>query len=667
MAFTCGFFNSQNGDRKYNAEQMASIFDGLIKDGVYDTVGDIFAVTPGTGMQVLVGSGRAWFDHTWNNNDAPYPLAITAADVSLPRYDAVVLETNHSDTVRTNRLRVLTGTPASNPVKPTMTSTANVKQHPLAYIKVTAGATSITQSMIQVVVGTSECPFVTGIIETAQIDALFQQWNGEFNEWFENLKAQLSDNVVANLQGQIDQKVAKADVATTADIEAGTSTTKWVSPKGLKDSGIDGSPKSLTTVDGVKGDVSTFFGTFRSDIDDYISAPVEDGMNDTYYFNVKYNNEIYIGYVSMNSTQHIVVYCQTLNNLKSGLGYNILLTSEDTFPNGMSYISMHSPICADIHNQRYIYIQYKSGSSYRHMLVDIIAGLYKIYGASFTLIELKNYIFIQTDSIYLFKHGNLTNPIANVSASSFPFGDKVAVGAYNNRIFLTHPSAKSIGYIDASDSGFGSFNTIISGWIAASNMVTYDNNYSYIFCKKRTLIKMNKINASIDNKNDVDASSSFSQSIEYLFDDGVNAYCRNLDQETYIYSFSLQNPNMLDLGLLRVGYDGLYSPSTRNNTQKCLGRYIGSDYCFIKYKSSYTYYIIVINTKKPTMASVCVYVNGYLSKAISNDMLVVELGRAAQKMITEGNVPIIENPYFIYNDSKFIKPQPCSILLLDKE
>ena len=239
MAFTCGFFNSQNGDRKYNAEQMASIFDGLIKDGVYDTVGEIFAVTPGTGMQVLVGSGRAWFDHTWNNNDAQYPLAITAADVSLPRYDAVVLETNHSDTVRTNRLRVLTGTPASNPVKPTMTSSVNVKQHPLAYIKVTAGAKAITQSMIQVVVGTSECPFVTGIIDTAEIDALFQQWNGEFNEWFENLKAQLSDNVVANLQAQIDKKVNKSDVATKADIEAGTSTTKWVTPKGLRDAGVE--------------------------------------------------------------------------------------------------------------------------------------------------------------------------------------------------------------------------------------------------------------------------------------------------------------------------------------------------------------------------------------------------------------------------------------------
>ena len=69
------------------------------------------------------------------------------------------------------------------------------------------------------VVGTSECPFVTGIIDTAQIDALFQQWNGEFNEWFDNLKAQLSDNVVANLQGQIDdleEKLSKNYTGTTS-------------------------------------------------------------------------------------------------------------------------------------------------------------------------------------------------------------------------------------------------------------------------------------------------------------------------------------------------------------------------------------------------------------------------------------------------------------------
>lgn len=204
MAFTCGFFNSENGDRKYNAEQMSAIFDGIIADGVFTTIGDHMAVSAGTGMQVLVGTGKAWFDHTWNVNDAAYPLAIAASDVTLSRIDAIVLETNHSDSVRLNKLRVVQGTVASTPVKPTLTNSEKVHQHPLAWVTVAPGVTKIAASAIENAVGTSACPFVTGIIATTAIDDLFNQWNGEFDEWFDNLKAQLSDNVVANLQRQID-------------------------------------------------------------------------------------------------------------------------------------------------------------------------------------------------------------------------------------------------------------------------------------------------------------------------------------------------------------------------------------------------------------------------------------------------------------------------------
>jgi len=205
MAFTCGFFNSENGDRKYNAEQMSAIFDGIIADGVFTTIGDHMAVSAGTGMQVLVGTGKAWFDHTWNVNDAAYPLTIAASDVTLSRIDAIVLETNHSDSVRLNKLRVVQGTVASSPVKPTLTNSEKIHQHPLAWVTVAPGVTQIAASAIENAVGTSACPFVTGIIETTSIDDLFNQWNGEFDEWFANLKAQLSDNVVANLQKQIDE------------------------------------------------------------------------------------------------------------------------------------------------------------------------------------------------------------------------------------------------------------------------------------------------------------------------------------------------------------------------------------------------------------------------------------------------------------------------------
>ena len=236
MAFTCGFFNSENGDRKYNAEQMSAIFDGIIADGVFTTIGDHMAVTAGTGMQVLVGTGKAWFDHTWNVNDAAYPLTIAASDVTLSRIDAIVLETNHSDSVRLNKLRVVQGTVASSPVKPTLTNSEKVHQHPLAWVTVAPGVTKIAASAIENAVGTSACPFVTGIIATTDIDDLFAQWNGEFDEWFDNLKAQLSDNVVANLQRQIDARVKIADKATADDIYNGTDDSKWVTAKGLTDS-----------------------------------------------------------------------------------------------------------------------------------------------------------------------------------------------------------------------------------------------------------------------------------------------------------------------------------------------------------------------------------------------------------------------------------------------
>ena len=59
MAVTYGFYNSSNGDRKYNAEQFGSIFDGIILDGVFELIGDHFAVTPVSGS--MAGYVRTWW------------------------------------------------------------------------------------------------------------------------------------------------------------------------------------------------------------------------------------------------------------------------------------------------------------------------------------------------------------------------------------------------------------------------------------------------------------------------------------------------------------------------------------------------------------------------------------------------------------------------------
>lgn len=184
MSVTSGFFNSLNGDRKYNAEQMSAIFDGIINDGVFANIGTAFGVTAnGTDTELNVGIGRAWFNSAWVYNDAILPLTTEASEVVLNRYDAVVVEIDHSDAGRTGSIKVVTGTPATSPAYPTMIHAAYVNQYPLAYIYRSAGSTVITQADVTNMVGTSSCPYITGILETVDIDNLVAQWQGEWDVW----------------------------------------------------------------------------------------------------------------------------------------------------------------------------------------------------------------------------------------------------------------------------------------------------------------------------------------------------------------------------------------------------------------------------------------------------------------------------------------------------
>ena len=198
MSVTYGFYNSIKGDRKYNALEMSSIFDGIIVDGVYMSIGDALNVKSSGGMGITVGIGRAWFNHTWTLNDSLLPLTLANSDVLLNRIDAIVLEVNNNTEVRKNTIKILKGTPSSKPVKPTMTEGELLNQHPLAYISIPAGTTSISQSNIENAVGTSACPYVTGVLKGMDIDKLVAQWGAQWAEWLSSntdaWKAFMSDN-----------------------------------------------------------------------------------------------------------------------------------------------------------------------------------------------------------------------------------------------------------------------------------------------------------------------------------------------------------------------------------------------------------------------------------------------------------------------------------------
>ena len=119
MSVTYGFYNSLNGDRKYDATQLSSLFDGLIIDGIFASIGTCFVVKADTGIIVNVGIGKAWFNKTWTLNDAILPMEAPISEILLDRIDALVIEVNTSEAVRANSIKFIKGTPSSSPVNPT--------------------------------------------------------------------------------------------------------------------------------------------------------------------------------------------------------------------------------------------------------------------------------------------------------------------------------------------------------------------------------------------------------------------------------------------------------------------------------------------------------------------------------------------------------------------
>lgn len=215
MAVSFGFYDSLNGDRKYTSVQFSYLFNSLIKDGVFMHIGEHLNVKESTGMQVNVGSGFAWFNSTWTRNDADFPLDITISDLLQTRIDAIVLEVDETVSSRTNSIKVITGTPASDPQKPSLTNTKDIHQYPLAYVTVGVGVTSITQANIENCIGTDPCPFVTGVLDTIDATTLIAQWEAQFNEWFESLEDTLSGDVAGNLLNMIQAVAAKYEATLT--------------------------------------------------------------------------------------------------------------------------------------------------------------------------------------------------------------------------------------------------------------------------------------------------------------------------------------------------------------------------------------------------------------------------------------------------------------------
>ncbi len=203
MPVTYGFYDSLASDRAYNADQISRLFEGIINDGVFQGIGSALVVTANSGMNINVGTGRAWFLNTWTHNDAVLGLTVAASHPTLNRIDSVILEVDKTTGVRANSIKMLSGTAATTPVAPGLLNTATKKQVSLADIYIGAAVTSIITANITNKVGTVGTPFITGIVDIVDTATLLAQYEAKFASWFANLENQLTTEQHTNLQNQI--------------------------------------------------------------------------------------------------------------------------------------------------------------------------------------------------------------------------------------------------------------------------------------------------------------------------------------------------------------------------------------------------------------------------------------------------------------------------------
>lgn len=197
MAITYGFFDSQTHDRSYDASDMNRMFDGIITDGVFQNIGDEFTVSVSTGLTVLVGSGRAFFNHTWLYNDGKFPVTLETTTGTLNRIDAIVLNIDTTIAERKGTITIVKGEQANNPVKPTLVKDNGLYQYALAYITIKSGVTEITDDLIEYVVGNEETPYVTAMPSQMDVDNITAEYESSFDEYFIKWSQEKSDEFAA--------------------------------------------------------------------------------------------------------------------------------------------------------------------------------------------------------------------------------------------------------------------------------------------------------------------------------------------------------------------------------------------------------------------------------------------------------------------------------------
>lgn len=192
-----GFYDAVENDRLYSADEMNMPYKRLVADGVYatpeGTPSTDLQVMASTGMTVVVKAGNAIIGGKWVESAADIGIVVPSNTDISARIDSVIAQVNKKPSGRTGNIVYRTGTPAANPVPPNINTESGIVELRLANIVVAPGAVEITDSVITDCRGSSDCPWVTALIQQVDTSTLYQQWQAAYQEYYDATTDSIAD------------------------------------------------------------------------------------------------------------------------------------------------------------------------------------------------------------------------------------------------------------------------------------------------------------------------------------------------------------------------------------------------------------------------------------------------------------------------------------------
>lgn len=184
----CGFFNSINSDRTYDADDMNKPYRRIVGEGVfasqYGTTSSDFHVEASGGLTIRCQKGEGIVGGKWLEMTEDTTISVTRGG-TLPRIDSILLRVDKNPSKRSGGIVYVEGTNASRPSHVELTNDDNITEYRIADIMVKAGASTIIQSDITDFRGSSECPWIASLIKQVDTSTLYDQWNKAYSDYYD--------------------------------------------------------------------------------------------------------------------------------------------------------------------------------------------------------------------------------------------------------------------------------------------------------------------------------------------------------------------------------------------------------------------------------------------------------------------------------------------------